>query len=621
MLLVRVRGNSGESFRGWMARLADKNGYPNGDWMCRHLLKRRLDGVSLYLAHGLVNGDAEHLQRLEGVVPEVNSHRHKLRISGVTFPASMMRLPLRQVCPVCLDTNGWARGAWEALTAGYCREHDIALVSFCPSCHRNLNWTSMGLFQCSCGFDLRSLPAVRTSAEMREADALLAGDGMRVQGRLSADWSALPIEERVDLIWMLGAITRGETDSKIRLLDHARAAQLMEAAGLALLDWPGRVIAGLGMLDGKTASLRWSLGSSYKWLMADRSTPALEPLREVVIEYVLDHRSAPVHHRARRALGLSCSHPGAETAGQASRRMGISRGSISSLVTSGRLQGFTAGAGRRRLTKIESSEVDRYLQKRQAAYRREEVMVMLGITKRRFKELCDESLLPVLEGGKVTSQSIWRLDREGVDAICEVLQELGPKLSKVPTEGIVFGDAMRTRLELGELAVSLGAILRKELPVMGRIDAPSVVGALVVERAELVMLLQRHREAASKTISIVETASRLAIKQEVAYHLVARELLPSVEGHRDRRMNRRIALSSLEDFSGSYVWLRDLARRCGTSPRRIKGLLEARGVAPITAPEIDGCRQILYVRADVEGWVADQPWSACSPCTKLMEKS
>lgn len=619
--MIRARPEIGESFRGWITRLAFENGYPNGDWLCRHRMRRRLDGINLDLAHGLINGESGELHCLEGVVPEATSVRHQLRIGGVTLPRSLMRLPLRQVCPACLEKHGWARGVWESVTAGCCREHDLRLVSVCPGCQRRLNWTTMGLFRCSCGTDLRSVAASATSASLREADALLAGEGLKVVGCHSAAWSGLPVEDRAELIWMLGAIARGEGGSKKRVLDHELAACLMEAAGQALLDWPGRVIAGLDMLDRKGASLRRSLGPSYNWLMADRRTPALEPLRTVLIEYARDHRSTPIHHKALHALGLPSTCPGAVTAGQASRRMGISRRSVSTLVASGRIRGSTTDAGRRRLTKVESAEVDRYRGQRQTAYGREQVMAMVGISRRRFKELCDEGLLPVMEGGKATTQAIWRLDRKGVDAVCQVLQESGPRLSGVPTGGVVLGKAMRTRLESGELAATLGAIIRKELRVQGRIEAPSMVGALVVEESELVTFLQRHREAKSKTISIVEAASRLTIKQEVAYHLVSRELLPPVAGNKDRRMNRRIAQASVEDFKGRYIWLRDLAGAVGTSPRRAKGLLDARGIRPITAPDIDGCRQILYAKADVEGWIADQPWGATSPCTNVKEKS
>lgn len=621
MLMIRVRPEIGESFRGWVARLAFENGYPNGDWLCRHRMRRRLDGINLDLARRLINGGSGELHCLEGVLPEATSVRHQLRIAGVTLPRSLMRLPLRQVCPACLEKHGWARGAWESVTAGCCREHDARLVSVCPGCQKQLNWTTMGLFRCSCGTDLRNIGAIPTSAALREADALLAGEGMKVVGCHSAAWSGLPVEDRADLIWMLGAVTGGEGGSKKRVMDHDLATRLMEAAGQALLDWPGRVIAGLDMLDRRGASLRRSLGPSYKWLMADRRTPLLEPLRAVVIEYARDHRSTPVHHKALQALGLPSGCPGAVTVGQASRRMGISPGSMSTLVASGRIRATTAEAGRRSLTKIESAEVDRYRGQRQTAYGREQVMALLGISRRRFKELCDEDLLPVMEGGKVTTHAIWRLDRKGVDALRQVLQELGPELSAVPTGRIALGEAMRSRLESGELAAILGAIIRNELRVLGRIEAASMLGALVVEESELVTFLGRHREAKSKTISIVEAALRLAIKQEVAYHLVSRGLLPPIAGHKERRMNRRIALASVEDFKERYIWLRDLAGAGGTSPRRAKGLLDARGIRPITAPDIDGCRQILYAKADVEGWIADQRWGASPPRTNVKDKS
>lgn len=604
MLLIRIRGRVGESFRGWVSRLAHENGYRNGDWMCRHLLVRRLDGLTLLHAQALIGGSIDDVRMFEGVVPEMSSARHRLVVNGERLPLSLMRMSLRRVCPACLDEAGMARGIWESFSVSLCRQHDAQLVGVCPKCQRPLSWTTMGLFKCSCSADLREIPTTSPTSALREVDSLLAGKIAQLSGIYSKTWASLPIGERLELIWTLGMIASAQTGSRKRAMSHELALRLMEAAGEALLDWPNRLFVGLSALDKEDASLRTSLGPSYNWLQAEERPRELEPLRLALIEYAREHRAAPLHHKARSTLGLTTSTEGCLTATGAARRLGIARSAVSGLVESGRLAGASANAGRRRLFKIEASEVERYRTRRESGYRREEVRKLFGITKRRFNELCDSGLLPVLEGGSATAQAIWRLDREGVDTLLKVLGEDPTKLSELPSGGIAVGTAMRAQLGLGELAATLAAVCRKELAVLGRLESGGVIAGLVIEAAELREFLEHHRHAKSETISIVETASRLSIKQQVAYHLVTSKLLSAELCNTARRSRRRISVAAVSAFRNRYIWMRDIANVAGTSPKTVRRWLDESGIKPVAAPDVDGCRQTLYERNCVAPWLA-----------------
>lgn len=94
----------------------------------------------------------------------------------------------------------------------------------------------------------------------------------------------------------------------------------------------------------------------------------------------------------------------------------------------------------------------------------------------------------------------------------------------------------------------------------------------------------------------MEVAEAMAVKQEVAYHLVRQGLLHTTTAE-TRRRNQRVAMQQLQEFKAEYVWLRDLAQGAHTSPKHLRALLDQEGIRPISGPDIDGGRQTLFRRA------------------------
>ena len=120
--------------------------------------------------------------------------------------------------------------------------------------------------------------------------------------------------------------------------------------------------------------------------------------------------------------------------------------------------------------------------------------------------------------------------------------------------------------------------------------------AVVVDADRHLELRDEWRTEQSNTLSIVEVAEQMAVKQEVAYHLVRQGLLQTATAATHRR-NQRVAMQQLQEFKTAYVWLRDLARGARTSPKHLRTLLDKEGIRPISGPDVDGCRQTLFRRA------------------------
>lgn len=85
----------------------------------------------------------------------------------------------------------------------------------------------------------------------------------------------------------------------------------------------------------------------------------------------------------------------------------------------------------------------------------------------------------------------------------------------------------------------------------------------------------------------------LGIKQEVAYHLFRRGLLTACP---DKAMGAVMTAADIQAFQNRFVLAKELARRIGSSSRAVIAALLAKGVKPVSGPDVDGGRQVIYER-------------------------
>src|SRR5690606_9116923 len=115
-----------------------------------------------------------------------------------------------------------------------------------------------------------------------------------------------------------------------------------------------------------------------------------------------------------------------------------------------------------------------------------------------------------------------------------------------------------------------------------RSNKPGAAAILVAE-----MALKDWQQTSNNNLSIPAVAERLNIKQEVAYHLVRREIIKTIDRG---RLGKFVTATELKAFNDHYLWARDIARATGAAPRKIISALKRAGVTAVTGPDIDGCR-------------------------------
>ena len=119
-------------------------------------------------------------------------------------------------------------------------------------------------------------------------------------------------------------------------------------------------------------------------------------------------------------------------------------------------------------------------------------------------------------------------------------------------------------------------------------------------------------------MSLMEVAQCLEIKQEVVYSLVRSVILKAELRRVGRRNLDWVTMDELSRFSSTYVFGRDFASALKTSPRALAAKLASLGVTPIAGPGVDGCRQLLYRRCDLDDCgIASDSAGLCLIATRM----
>jgi DNA-directed RNA polymerase subunit RPC12/RpoP len=152
-LLIQPRAEDGESWPGYLLRIAEQN-------HMTHALESFAQRLGI-IPQALVASQPEvvmgtlgirHFEQTHGVLTRSGSGRNLMRESGRTF--------LSRVCPLCLNEM-WPRyikASWERAFEFTCDRHQLLLVDRCPKCGRAISHLRKHFLACDCGVSFLSMP-------------------------------------------------------------------------------------------------------------------------------------------------------------------------------------------------------------------------------------------------------------------------------------------------------------------------------------------------------------------------------------------------------------------------------------------------------------------------------
>lgn len=600
MLLSRPDWHSNESAVGYLIRLSEANGYRHPRHLL-HMAKFKEGGkvvrafIEWMLDHddqpaSLIGVSAEDVQR-----SDADRGRHRLNVRYLSAEKA-------RYCPICLEESNYWRVEWDHAFCIHCPRHRVWLLNNCNDCGRQIQAWRSALGRCRCGAllcqqkaeplqDIDDPGLVLSSALLMQREVLLPIEVGNMFNTIPGALMHLSPDQLHQLVYFFGSYAELSHYQKPRKssfkLDPEVAFRILRGAAKLICAWPSGFHQFLnGQMDSLNggAGLRRRFGYVYTAIYRDFSCVDFEFLHRAFEDFLQKHWDEVISGRNRRMSEWLKASQGFVSASTAVRLFSVPRHVIEEGVRDGVLKGvITALPSGRRKVVIAKTDIARipelwdWLDLKTATYQ-------LGLPERRVLELIGAGLL---NGDAPKAGETWKIQRGDIRALIDRFRESS-------VDGLISGPGdvrlsyvIRYYLKPETSFIALlKAMLNAEIKYGFRKDS-SGLGNVFFDKQELKIWLQPD----TSLVGIPSVAVLMGIKQEVAYHLVRRNLLAAKP---NGRRGLLVAREEIQRFQSQYVLARDLAKMLRTSARHVIHRLSVAGVVPVTGPDADGCRQVIY---------------------------
>jgi hypothetical protein len=271
-LLVRPAPLKGESLRGFLLRVGERNGCGNSMNLFSALTGRQSTQymVSDQALDNIAQALALSRQQIEAISyrPVGKDVTSQCRFFGHTISVNHLRSHHPAVCPDCLAQQQAISGVWDLRAVCVCPHHGKWLIDRCPACDEPLKWNRTSVANCKCGLDLRKVQTKRAPSDVLALTALVHEMVLNDLPTFAEQSLGYPEEVRqVPLNELLGLfryvadvlvptlpITQGErVDGSEAFSKHSQAAVLMARILKAWPDELSLVLADLSSSDSEDA--------------------------------------------------------------------------------------------------------------------------------------------------------------------------------------------------------------------------------------------------------------------------------------------------------------------------------------------------------------------------------
>lgn len=579
-----------ESAAGYLRRLAVRNGYScMGDFL----------SANDYVASASIVWPASGV--LEKVV-EVLPRRH-IHTSAKIETHTLYQYA--RYCPFCLTAHGYWRTVWEHALAPVCIEHHVKLIGHCHKCEKPLLTSQIGLDTCDCGTSLvKAIEAAPVEAGVIALGRLLLGkpdpETNAVLG-LPNELAGLESIELVQLVLFLGAYRQFGKQAKPRKLAFKSnidiAFALLDGAAQTLMQWPSGISALVKSYlksEGSVRSVRQRLGYLYIGIHKEFTTPSFEFLRNAFNQYVLSNWPDLIDQKSRWITNVV--HDQQFVSGtRVAKNLGVPLRYLREWIATQQLEGtirhLPSGRAQLALRKGQEQKIAQLSR----VFNLTEAAIYMGLPEKRLRELLEAG---VIHGRAPVAGAQWRIDPADIEQFMSALYRCA-KVSKEETRRYLSLDhILRYRwtqnVQFNEL---VGGLLSGVVSFVAPEGADKNLNALHID----VDSFNRWSAGGCEDLTVPVLAKRLAIKQEVAYHLINRGIIHAIG---TGRSGARVTSAALRQFQDDYCFAREVAKQLRTSPRSAIAQLDGLGISAAASPAIDGCRQYLYRRSDVASLLA-----------------
>ncbi|WP_172670413.1 TniQ family protein [Chromobacterium subtsugae] len=590
-LPIRVRPYPGESGISYLTRLAWANGYNSFNPLLNQLTSLTEQPARL---RALLHLSQEEWQGLYLPWPK------RVRPADAQAPDERdlaINYATTRWCPVCLRNEPHLDARWSIRLYCICPYHHNLLMDACPECGAVLSAGQVLSGHCQhCGQSLTE-KVFEASEAIKMVQSTFQCSVER-ENQISLTITPQGWARLIQLVANIELRAQGQKTGQLAQLHRVSVlATVSHKLGSLLENWPDNFFPWLDKIKTSAPSsfsLRRSFGRLYHWLYMELDTPEFDFLREAFEIYLKQHWEGPITLRNHWQTGLH-GQGNCITIQEACLKLRVTPAELKRLHAAGWLQAnIVTSRGGRQFWSIPEAQLPLVKMELSEGLTLEATAKYLGFSKTRIRQLvATRVLLPQFTPGE-HGASVWRFALDSMRVLVTRCQIRG--ITPSPTQPtITLSNALKTmRIDGPCFTALLRAIMKREVLLVEGDPAASKLGHILLDKRTLDNWLSAYRIDHAGLLTIPEAAKQLGIKEQVAYHLVQRQLLASTLRNLTQLW---ITAETVADFERQYVALSTLAKEGNTSPR---ALLAKLTVQPVSGPTIDGCRQYFYRRTDLQ---------------------
>lgn len=615
-----------ESAIGYLLRLGTANDFHTLTWQQRFRKEISLPAQSFEDFVELTTGHGQNTQQLlwgpsSSDLP-IQPHK-KLGIKTTYWS-----LDHRRWCPDCLRENGYWKAEWLITLQVACPHHRRLLQELCPACGQSVGWYSGGLKYCRCSHALTVGTLIPASDSLLQISQLISnkfaeaagGDvgttlPYQISDALAKLLANVGLPRFLDLLWALGCYGHfRELKKSLKVHDHHRLAvalPVLESAAQILTQWPDAfhlfMLESCNLSETHALHLYRFAGAHLVALNRALHHPELHFVRYEFERFVSEHWKGIIADRHRFADDITAEHP-TILAKEAMAILSISRRKLITLVNQGHIQGwYQQSNGNLRFLVIDRQSVLRFSQGCAGQLLTlAEAAEYLATPIPRVRLFVNAGLLTAVykPEGNNDHHRHWAFEKSALD---KLLGGLHMKIHATPECDSVISleKICRTRSHDGaDLVTLLHAIQAGELDCIARDPSHHGIRGLLLDRPQFEAWFT-ERLRAKEFFTMKPAAHYLGLKEHVLYWLRDRRLLSGFT-YPNGASQLSLPKTALDQLKARYAWGQSLEEVTGYGRKSASRALINRGIVPVTGPTVDGGTTYLFLREEVQNFMASQ---------------
>ncbi len=616
MLVRTPKPHATESLLGFVLRVSESNGYESPVYVFQLAqIPRRMErapGFPVERLAKILGQDPSDLRRIAYRAEETSGRPFKIldHFLGETLRSAPLRLRRPAFCPQCVADEGYIDAFWDLTVAVACPTHRCEVVRSCAACGQPLMWRRPALLTCSCGAllcDTTPRPPDRATFELMEIiKEKLHGRSAKSIPNTShfpiEFLTDVPLESLLALVQALGA----QALKARAVAPDAEGSAVVNAAAEALADWPSgyhRLLSMLGrrfLDEGSSAGgMATQFGPFYDAMFRWRAfSEHAAFLRQEFLEFGQRYwGNALIHRKLWRPHNAEGTQRFVSKS-EFVRRFRIGSTTLKRLIADGMIVSKTikAGADARVLIDIQSSQIPDdstgIINGRQAADR-------LGLPVDVLKYLREIQVFRSKPRRRGPIQS-WHVD--DVEAFRERALTLPLAQGYISgSETVPLKEVIQLKFrDTGAKADIVAAVFDGRLSLLGR--SGGALGGLLLDKVQVDdFVLQKKRQIEGDSYSLPQCAAATGL----CLDSVANALKAGLLDEREQGGRVRVTAVSVERFKSEYVPLAKIAKRLGSSTRRMRRICRNVGLPIVAVPrEVHPSPQPLLLRTDEQRLIA-----------------